>query len=75
MKLRLFILLPFLFLLLGASDAPKPTDNPGVDELAKIWVDSVFNSLTPTERIGQLFMIRAHSDLGADHIQSVKNDT
>ncbi len=73
MKLRLLILLPFLLLLLGMSDTPKFTDNPSEDELAKIWVDSVFNSLTPAERIGQLFMIRAHSDLGADHIQSVKN--
>ncbi len=73
MKFRLLILLPFLFLLLGTSDAPKFSNNTGVDELAKIWVDSVFNSLTPAERIGQLFMIRAHSDLGADHIQSVKN--
>jgi len=62
-----------LFLLLGTSDAPPFNDNDDVDELAKIWVDSVFNSLTPEERIGQLFMIRAHSDLGADHIQSVKN--
>ena len=73
MKFKLLILLPFLFLLLGTSDAPKFSDNNDVDELAKIWVDSVFNSLTPAERIGQLFMIRAHSDLGADHIQSVKN--
>ena len=73
MKLRLLILLPFLLLLLGTSDVPIVSDNDGTDELAKIWVDSVFNSLTPDERIGQLFMIRAHSDLGADHIKSVKN--
>lgn len=73
MKLRLLTFLPFLLLLLGIGDAPPINGNDEVDEMAKIWVDSVFNSLTPDERIGQLFMIRAHSDLGADHIQSVKN--
>ena len=37
------------------------------------WVDSVFNALTPTERIAQLMIIRAHSNLGADHINQVTN--
>lgn len=36
------------------------------------WVDSVYNAMTENERLGQLFMIRAHSDLGADHVASVK---
>ncbi|HZH54954.1 MAG TPA: glycoside hydrolase family 3 N-terminal domain-containing protein, partial [Sphingobacteriaceae bacterium] len=35
------------------------------------WVDSVFNSLTPAERVGQLFMVRAHSNLGQKYIDSV----
>jgi len=35
------------------------------------WVDSVFNSLTPKERIGQLFLVRAHTDLGQKYIDSV----
>src|SRR6185436_12156306 len=38
------------------------------------WVDSVFNSLTPDQRIAQLMVIRAHSNLGADHIAKVTND-
>ena len=38
----------------------------------KKWVDSVFNEMTDDERLGQLFMIRAHSDLGQDHINEVK---
>ncbi len=37
-----------------------------------IWVDSVFRSMTFEERLGQLFMIRAHSNLGADHVASVE---
>lgn len=39
---------------------------------AAAWADSVYNNMTETERLGQLFMIRAHSDLGAEHIQSVE---
>lgn len=35
------------------------------------WVDSVFNSLTPKERIGQLFLVRAHTNLGQKFIDSV----
>ena len=38
------------------------------------WVDSVFNSLTPEQKIAQLMVIRAHSNLGADHIVKVTND-
>ena len=37
------------------------------------WVDSVFNEMTADERLGQLFMIRAHSDKGASHIANVEN--
>ncbi len=35
------------------------------------WVDSVFNSLTDDQRIAQLMVIRAHSNLGPDHIAKV----
>ena len=38
----------------------------------EVWVDSVFNSMSNEERLGQLFMIRAHSDLGEDHIREVE---
>jgi beta-glucosidase-like glycosyl hydrolase/CubicO group peptidase (beta-lactamase class C family) len=36
------------------------------------WVDSKMAKMTLEEKIGQLFSIRAHSDLGRDHINSVK---
>src|ERR1043165_9082565 len=35
------------------------------------WVDSVFNSLSKEERIAQLMVIRAHSNLGPDHVAQV----
>jgi beta-glucosidase-like glycosyl hydrolase/CubicO group peptidase (beta-lactamase class C family) len=38
------------------------------------WTDSVFNSLTKEERIAQLMVIRAHSNLGPDHVAKVTND-
>ncbi|MGQ0737634.1 MAG: glycoside hydrolase family 3 N-terminal domain-containing protein [Bacteroidota bacterium] len=38
------------------------------------WVDSVFNSLSKEEKIAQLMVIRAHSNLGADHVEKVTKD-
>ncbi|HEX8315786.1 MAG TPA: glycoside hydrolase family 3 N-terminal domain-containing protein, partial [Flavisolibacter sp.] len=35
------------------------------------WVDSVFNSLSKEEKIAQLMVIRAHSNLGPDHVKQV----
>lgn len=37
------------------------------------WVDSVYNSLTWEERIGQLFMVAAYSNKGADHKKYIAN--
>lgn len=41
---------------------------------AKQWTDSVFKSLSDDEKIAQLMVIRAHSNLGADHVAKVVND-
>ena len=38
------------------------------------WVDSVFNSLNDDEKISQLMVIRAHSNLGPDHVAKVASD-
>ena len=38
------------------------------------WVDSVYNSLTEDQRIAQLMVIRAHSNLGAAHVAKVEQD-
>jgi beta-glucosidase-like glycosyl hydrolase/CubicO group peptidase (beta-lactamase class C family) len=40
----------------------------------KIWVDSVFQTMDLDRQIGQLIMLRAHSDRGADHIAHVKDE-
>ena len=41
---------------------------------AEQWVDSIFNSLSKDEKIAQLMIVRAHSNLGPDHIAKVTND-
>lgn len=35
------------------------------------WVDSVFNTLNDRDKVAQLFMVRAHSNLGQRYIDSV----
>lgn len=44
-----------------------------IDPREALWVDSVFNSLTEEERLGQLFMVRAHSDKGPEYEQMVED--
>jgi beta-N-acetylhexosaminidase len=41
---------------------------------AQQWTDSVFNSLSNDEKIAQLIIIRAHSNLGPDHISKVVSE-
>jgi beta-N-acetylhexosaminidase len=37
------------------------------------WVDSVFNSLSPKERLGQLFMVAAYSNKDLKHVKEIKD--
>ncbi len=43
---------------------PSTTETP--------WADSVFKSLTPREKIAQLFMVAAYSNKGKDHEAALK---
>lgn len=65
-----FLFLPLLFLTAWTSETPPSTSTEG-DDYKEFWVDSVFQTLNTDQRLGQLFMIRAHSDRGADHINHV----
>ena len=47
-----------------------PSRNADAEEA---WVNSTYQSLTENERFGQLIMIRAHSNLGKEHIRAVEN--
>ena len=46
---------------------------PFLKEINSTWVDSVFNSLTPDERIGQLFMIASYSNRWKAHKDEITN--
>jgi beta-glucosidase-like glycosyl hydrolase/CubicO group peptidase (beta-lactamase class C family) len=37
----------------------------------QLWVDSVYSALTPQQRIGQLFMLRANSDIDSAEIRQL----
>ena len=44
------------------------------DPVAQVnWVDSVFNSLTFEERLGQLFMVAAYSNKDQKHVDEISN--
>ncbi|MDB5229946.1 MAG: beta-glucosidase-like glycosyl hydrolase [Chitinophagaceae bacterium] len=53
------------FLLTGAQDFYRNSPE------ARHWVDSTFNTLSPEQKIAQLMIIRAHSNLGQDHVNEV----
>lgn len=64
MKKVLAILLSFSFLSVSFAQYNSKLS-------AKDWVDSVFKTLSKEEKIAQLMVIRAHSNLGPDHVQQV----
>ena len=47
-------------------------DKPIVTKREQVWVDSVFNSLTPDQRLGQLFMVTAFSNKDAAHSRQIE---
>lgn len=57
------------FAVTASAQAPVPfiktLNNPNR------WVDSVFKKMTRNEKIGQLFMVRAHTNLGQAYADSV----
>jgi beta-N-acetylhexosaminidase len=55
----------FLMALTSESGAQDAALLPGS-------IDSIYEGMSVEERVGQLFMIRAHSNLGPEHVSSVK---
>lgn len=68
-KTFLFVVVCTLFL--GTVRAQKRPDFISFVNSQHAWVDSVFQKLTPKERIAQLFLVRAHTNLGERYIDSV----
>jgi len=77
--MRASILISFLLMLIGLpmgigsqESSAKMKETIDKKEENK-WVESIFSQLTEEERIGQLIMVRAHSDKGDSHIRGVEN--
>jgi beta-N-acetylhexosaminidase len=62
-KYSLFLSAVLLISTLSFAQAPS--------KAAKHWVDSVFKKLNRDEKIAQLMLIRAHSNLGPEHVAQV----
>lgn len=61
----------FLFAVIMAAPATQAQNFYKQTKASKHWVDSVFRKLSKNERIAQLMIIRAHSNLGQDHVDAV----
>jgi len=59
----------FVIALISSNSFSQTTNNSP----AARWADSVFKSLNKKQKIAQLIMIRAHSNLGAEHVAQVTN--
>ncbi|MEL6142697.1 MAG: glycoside hydrolase family 3 N-terminal domain-containing protein, partial [Bacteroidota bacterium] len=71
--IRLFVtLLCFSLVHPLVSQSTYQADLSKLSDREKVWVDSVYNSMDFEQQLGQLFMVRAHSDLGAEHIAEVE---
>ena len=53
-----------------SPEIADPLESKSVD-LQQSWVDSVFNSLTFEERLGQLFMVAAYSNKDKAHVDQI----
>ena len=65
---KLLLLIPIFFL----SSFANP-EYPSKEEMATMWANDKVEEMNIDQMIGQLFMIRAHSDLGPDHVKEVKS--
>lgn len=72
-RIRLLLLLLAATGLLITSAVPYEDAARPRSVAEQNWVDSVFNSLTPDQRLGQLFMVAAYSNKDRRHAQSIEN--
>lgn len=54
------------------KNGPRKKQEPDNEQRQKKWVDSVFNSLSAQQRLGQLFMVAAYSNKDMKHVREVK---
>ena len=71
MKRRILLLLLIAFVGKLQSQTIDPLRTKDF-EAQEIWVDSIMNNMTIDEKIGQLFMVQAYSNLGEKHEETIK---
>ncbi len=71
---RYFLIAFVAFLIMSFSNVRKQklANDPDFLKVQLKWVDSVFNSLTPDERLGQLFMVAAYSNKDNKHVKELR---
>jgi beta-N-acetylhexosaminidase len=70
-RIRLLLLLLAVTGLVITSAAPRDLGARPMSVAEQTWVDSVFSSLTPDQRLGQLFMVAAYSNKDKKHAQRI----
>jgi beta-glucosidase-like glycosyl hydrolase/CubicO group peptidase (beta-lactamase class C family) len=74
MKNFLYAAFLFAFFAWSFSEPPhKKKQDPDFISAGSVWADSVFNSLTPDQRLGQLFMVAAYSNKDLKHVKSIRD--
>ena len=66
----IILLLPLA--VLSFVTPPQKKKDPDFISIQNKWVDSVFSSLSPKERLGQLFMVAAYSNKDLKHVKEIK---
>ncbi len=73
MKKIIFYILSF-FVFISLSFIPKASvQEPPFYSTNTRWADSVFKTLTPDERLAQLFMVAAYSNKDNAHVKEIKD--
>lgn len=73
-KAPFFAALTGALVFLAAHDSRRFANlSQSADQQEEKWVDSVFNALSEEERLGQLFMLRAHSDKDTAYERQVED--
>ena len=69
---RNFKILFFIFILVVSSASTLPKKNSEAKTKQQLWVDSVFDSMSEEERLGQLFMVAAYSNRDEKHSEELE---
>ncbi len=64
-------LLILIFLFMGPLMSLKSSEKVILNPKEKMWVDSVMATLSPDQRIGQLFMVAAYSNKDKKHFREI----